>query len=146
MRHAYPELQRAEALVNETVKLEETRFRKTLERGLGLLEEKSSTLKKGDMFDGVTAFTLYDTYGFPLDLTQDALRPRGIGVDIASFTDAMEEQRRKARASWAGSGEAADEAAWFGIREKAGGTEFLGYETPSAEGVVAALVHYGQED
>ena len=81
------------------------------------------------MFDGVTAFTLYDTYGFPLDLTQDALRPRGIGVDIASFTDAMEEQRKKARASWAGSGEAADEAVWFGLREKLGGTEFLGYET-----------------
>ena len=97
------------------------------------------------MFDGVTAFTLYDTYGFPLDLTQDALRPRGIGVDIASFTDAMEEQRKKARASWAGSGEAADEAVWFGLREKVGATEFLGYETESAEGVVAALVHDGKE-
>ena len=97
------------------------------------------------MFDGVTAFTLYDTYGFPLDLTQDALRPRGIGVDIAAFTDAMEEQRKKARASWAGSGEAADEAVWFGIREKVGGTEFLGYETESAEGVVAALVRDGKE-
>ena len=91
------------------------------------------------MFDGVTAFTLYDTYGFPLDLTQDALRPRGIGVDIASFTDAMEQQRQKARASWAGSGEAADEAVWFALREKLGGTEFLGYETERAEGVVAAL-------
>ena len=97
------------------------------------------------MFDGVTAFTLYDTYGFPLDLTQDALRPRGIGVDIAAFTDAMEEQRKKARASWAGSGEAADEAVWFGIREKVGGTEFLGYETESAEGVVSALVRDGKE-
>ncbi|HWX85783.1 MAG TPA: alanine--tRNA ligase [Xanthobacteraceae bacterium] len=142
---AYPELHRADALITETLKLEETRFRNTLERGLAILDEASKSLKKGDMFDGVTAFTLYDTYGFPLDLTQDALRPRGIGVDIAAFTDAMEEQRKKARASWAGSGEAADEAVWFGIREKAGGTEFLGYETESAEGVVAALVRDGKE-
>ena len=97
------------------------------------------------MFDGVTAFTLYDTYGFPLDLTQDALRPRGIGVDIASFTDAMEEQRRKARASWAGSGEAADETVWFGLREKLGATDFLGYETETAAGVVVALVRDGRE-
>jgi alanyl-tRNA synthetase len=142
---AFPELYRADALITETLKLEETRFRNTLERGLAILDEASKTLKKGDMFDGVTAFTLYDTYGFPLDLTQDALRPRGIGVDIASFTDAMEEQRKKARASWAGSGEAADEAVWFGIREKVGGTEFLGYETESAEGVVSALVRDGKE-
>ena len=145
MGQAYPELHRAEAMITETLKLEETRFRRTLERGLAILDEASKTLKKGDMFDGVTAFTLYDTYGFPLDLTQDALRPRGIGVDIASFTDAMEEQRKKARASWAGSGEAADEAVWFGMREKVGGTEFLGYETESAEGVVAALVRDGKE-
>jgi alanyl-tRNA synthetase len=145
MGQAYPELHRADALITETLKLEEGRFRRTLERGLSILDEASKTLKKGDMFDGVTAFTLYDTYGFPLDLTQDALRPRGIGVDIASFTDAMEEQRKKARASWAGSGEAADEAVWFGIREKVGGTEFLGYETESAEGVVAALVRDGKE-
>ena len=145
MGQAYPELHRADAMITETLKLEETRFRSTLERGLAILDEASKTLKKGDMFDGVTAFTLYDTYGFPLDLTQDALRPRGIGVDIAAFTDAMEEQRKKARASWAGSGEAADEAVWFGIREKVGGTEFLGYETESAEGVVAALVRDGKE-
>jgi alanyl-tRNA synthetase len=145
MGQAYPELRRADALITETLKLEEVRFRRTLERGLSILDEASKTLKKGDMFDGVTAFTLYDTYGFPLDLTQDALRPRGIGVDIASFTDAMEEQRQKARASWAGSGEAADEAVWFGIREKIGGTEFLGYETESAEGVVSALVRDGKE-
>jgi alanyl-tRNA synthetase len=145
MGQAYPELHRTDAMITETLKLEETRFRSTLERGLAILDEASKTLKKGDMFDGVTAFTLYDTYGFPLDLTQDALRPRGIGVDIAAFTDAMEEQRKKARASWAGSGEAADEAVWFGIREKVGGTEFLGYETESAEGVVAALVRDGKE-
>jgi alanyl-tRNA synthetase len=145
MGQAYQELIRAEALITETLKLEESRFRRTLERGLTILDEASKTLKTGDMFDGVTAFTLYDTYGFPLDLTQDALRPRGIGVDLAAFTDAMEQQRAKARASWAGSGEAADEAVWFGLREKVGGTEFLGYETESAEGVVAALVRDGKE-
>jgi alanyl-tRNA synthetase len=145
MGQAYPELHRADALITETLKLEEIRFRRTLERGLAILDEASKSLKKGDMFDGVTAFTLYDTYGFPLDLTQDALRPRGIGVDIAAFTDAMDEQRKKARASWAGSGEAADEAVWFGLREKLGATEFLGYETESAAGVVAALVRDGKE-
>jgi len=145
MGQAYPELLRAEALITETLKLEETRFRRTLERGLAILDEKSKGLKKGAMFDGDTAFTLYDTYGFPLDLTQDALRSRGISVDIASFTDAMERQRAKARASWAGSGEAAQETVWFGLREKIGATEFLGYETESAEGVVAALVMDGKE-
>src|ERR1700728_3982904 len=145
MGQAYPELHRAEALISETLKLEEVRFRRTLERGLAILDAASKSLKKGDMFDGVTAFTLYDTYGFPLDLTQDALRPRGISVDIAAFTDAMDEQRKKARASWAGSGEAADEAVWFGLREKVGATEFLGYETEGAEGVVAALVKDGKD-
>src|SRR5437763_541878 len=140
MDQAFPELGRAEALVTETLRLEETRFRRTLERGLALLDEASKSLKTGDMFDGETAFTLYDTYGFPLDLTQDALRTRGIGVDVAAFTDAMERQREKARASWAGSGEAATEAVWFGLREKIGASECLGYETESAEGGVAALV------
>jgi alanyl-tRNA synthetase len=145
MGQAYSELHRAEALITETLKLEETRFRNTLERGLAILDEASKTLKKGDMFDGVTAFTLYDTYGFPLDLTQDALRPRGIGVDIASFTDAMERQREKARASWVGSGEAADETVWYELREKLGPTEFLGYETESAEGIVEAIVKNHRE-
>jgi alanyl-tRNA synthetase len=145
MGQAYPELHRAEGIITETLKLEEIRFGKTLERGLTILDEASKSLKKGDMFDGVTAFTLYDTYGFPLDLTQDALRPRGIGVDIASFTDAMEEQREKARGSWAGSGEAADEAVWFSLREKLGGTDFLGYETETAAGVVVALLRDGKE-
>jgi alanyl-tRNA synthetase len=145
MGQAYPELHRAEALITETLKLEETRFRRTLQRGLAILDEESKTLKSGDMFDGVTAFTLYDTYGFPLDLTQDALKPRGVSVDIASFTDAMERQREKARASWSGSGEAADEAVWFALREKLGGTEFLGYETESAAAVVVALVRDGKE-
>src|SRR5436190_9880459 len=145
MGQAYPDLVRAENMIEETLRLEETRFRKTLERGLSILDEKSSGLKKGDMFDGETAFTLYDTYGFPLDLTQDALRNRGISVDLASFTDAMERQREKARASWSGSGDAAQEAVWFGVRERAGATEFLGYETEKAEGVVAALVRDGKE-
>src|SRR5579885_2704738 len=134
MGQAYPELIRAEALIAETLKLEETRFRRTLERGLAILDEKSAGLKKGAMFDGETAFTLYDTYGFPLDLTQDALRARGISVDVAAFTDALERQRAKARASWTGSGEAAQQAVWFALREKLGATEFLGYETESAEG------------
>src|SRR5690349_8792962 len=145
MGQAYPELIHAEALITETLRLEETRFRRTLERGLTILDEKSAGLKKGAMFDGETAFTLYDTYGFPLDLTQDALRARGISVDLSSFEDAMERQRAKARASWSGSGEAAQEAVWFALREKAGPTEFLGYETESAEGLVAALVKDGKQ-
>jgi alanyl-tRNA synthetase len=145
MGQAYPELHRAEGLITETLKLEEMRFRKTLERGLAILDEASKSLKKGDMFDGVTAFTLYDTYGFPLDLTQDALKPRGIGVNVASFSDAMERQREKARASWAGSGEAADEAVWFTLHDRHGGTDFLGYETETAAGVVVALLRDGKE-
>ena len=143
MGQAYPDLVRAETLIEETLRLEETRFRKTLERGLAILDEKSASLKKGDMFDGDTAFTLYDTYGFPLDLTQDALKSRGISVDQAAFTDAMEHQRTKARAAWAGSGDTASEAIWFPLHEKLGATEFLGYETETAEGVVDALVKDG---
>ena len=143
MGQAYPDLVRAEKLIEETLRLEEARFRKTLERGLAILDEKSASLKKGDMFDGDTAFTLYDTYGFPLDLTQDALKSRGISVDQASFTDAMERQRKTARAAWAGSGDTASEAIWFPLRDKLGATEFLGYETETAEGVVGALVKDG---
>src|SRR5262252_54279 len=145
MGQAYPELLRAEALISETLKLEETRFRKTLERGLAILDEESKGLKRGDSFKGEAAFTLYDTYGFPLDLTQDALRPRGISVDLEAFNAAMERQRATARASWSGSGEAATETVWFGLREKLGATEFLGYATESAEGVVAALIKDGKE-
>jgi len=144
MGQAYPELIRAEPLIVETLRLEETRFRKTLERGLSILDEETKALKQGDSLKGTTAFTLYDTYGFPLDLTQDALRPRGIGVDLEGFNVAMEKQREKARASWTGSGEAATETVWFALREKTGATEFLGYETETAEGVVAALVRDGQ--
>jgi alanyl-tRNA synthetase len=145
MGQAYPELVRAEALISETLKLEETRFRKTLERGLAILDEESKDLKKGGRLKGETAFTLYDTYGFPLDLTQDALRARGIEVDVEGFNAAMERQKEKARESWKGSGDAATEAVWFGLREKLGATEFLGYETETAEGVVAALVKDGKE-
>ncbi|HEY5964628.1 MAG TPA: alanine--tRNA ligase, partial [Xanthobacteraceae bacterium] len=145
MGQAYPELPRAEALISETLKLEETRFRRTLERGLTILDEETKALKQGDSLKGDTAFTLYDTYGFPLDLTQDALRPRGIGVDVAGFNASMEQQKAKARASWAGSGEAAASTAWFPIREKLGATEFLGYETETAEGVVTGLVRDGKE-
>ncbi|MDH2345286.1 alanine--tRNA ligase [Bradyrhizobium sp. SSUT77] len=145
MGQAYPDLMRAENLIEETLRLEETRFRKTLTRGLAILDEKSASLKKGDMFDGDVAFTLYDTYGFPLDLTQDALKSRGISVDQASFTDAMERQKAKARESWKGSGEAATEGVWFPLREKLGATEFLGYDTETAEGVVTAIVRGGEE-
>ncbi len=145
MGQAYPELARAEPLIGETLKLEESRFRRTLERGLAILEEESRGLERGDRLKGETAFTLYDTYGFPLDLTQDALKPRGISVDTDAFNAAMERQREKARASWAGSGDAATEAVWFSLRDKAGATEFLGYETERAEGVVAALVKDGKD-
>ena len=145
MGQAYPELVQAEKLIEETLRLEETRFRKTLDRGLIILDEKSGALKKGDMFDGETAFTLYDTYGFPLDLTQDALRSRGISVDLASFTDAMDKQKAKARASWSGSGDASSETKWFPLREKYGATEFLGYDTETSEAIVQTIVRGGSE-
>ena len=145
MGTAYPELVRGEALITETLKLEETRFRQTLARGLTLLADATADLKAGDMLDGETAFKLYDTYGFPLDLTQDALRQRSISVNLDGFQDAMERQKAEARKSWAGSGEAATETIWFGIRERTGATEFLGYDTEQAEGVVLALVKDGKE-
>ena len=143
MGQAYPELVRAEALISETLKLEETRFRKTLERGLNLLETESGALQSGQRLSGETAFRLYDTYGFPLDLTQDALRLRGIGVDVDGFNQAMARQKAEARAAWVGSGDAANEAIWFGLRENVGATEFLGYETETAEGIVTAIVQNG---
>lgn len=144
MGRAYPEIVRAEALVSETLRLEETRFRKTLERGLAILEGESEGLGSGAKFSGETAFKLYDTYGFPLDLTEDALRARGISVDVESFSAAMERQRAEARASWAGSGEAATDAVWFGVRDDVGVTEFLGYETEGAEGAITALISDGR--
>ncbi len=145
MGQAYPELSRAEPLIAETLKLEETRFRKTLERGLAILDEESRDMGEGATFSGDTAFTLYDTFGFPLDLTQDALRPRGIAVDTTAFDAAMQRQKEKARAAWAGSGEAATDTVWYGVREKTGATEFLGYDTETAEGQVLALIRDGQQ-
>jgi alanyl-tRNA synthetase len=145
MGQAYPELIRAEPLITETLRLEETRFRKTLERGLSILDEETRNLTSGQNLSGEVAFTLYDTYGFPLDLTQDALKSRGVGVDTDAFKAAMERQREKARAAWAGSGEAATETLWFGLKERVGATEFLGYDAEEAEGVVLALVKDGRE-
>jgi alanyl-tRNA synthetase len=144
MGAAYPELHRAQGLIEETLKLEETRFRKTLERGLRMLEEESANLNPGDKLSGHVAFKLYDTYGFPLDLTQDALKPRGIAVDLESFEQDMERQRQEARKAWAGSGEASTEAVWFDVREKTGGTDFLGYDTEKAEGQIRAIVTGGR--
>jgi alanyl-tRNA synthetase len=140
MGAAYPELPRAEALVTETLRLEETRFKAMLDRGLGLLSEEVGRLPSGAPLPGEVAFKLHDTYGFPLDLTQDALRDQGRAVDIAGFEASMAEQRRRARAAWAGSGDAATERVWFDLRERVGATEFLGYSTETAEGVIAALV------
>lgn len=145
MGRAYPELARAESLISETLKLEETRFRRTLERGLSLLDEASAGLGSGAEFSGETAFKLYDTYGFPLDLTQDALRARGIGVDTEGFKAAMERQRAEARAAWSGSGEAATDTLWFTLKDRLGATDFLGYDSEALEGVVGALVRDGAE-
>ena len=145
MGQAYPELIRAESLISETLKLEETRFRSTLARGLAILEDETRSLRDGGVLNGETAFRLYDTYGFPLDLTQDALRARGLSVDTDGFNAAMERQRAEARRAWAGSGEAATETVWYGLRERVGATEFLGYETETAEGVISAIVKDGVE-
>jgi alanyl-tRNA synthetase len=145
MGETYQELVRGQALITETLKLEETRFRKTLEKGLGLLDEASGKLRKGDVFSGDTAFKLYDTYGFPLDLTQDALKSRGIAVDMAAFEAAMAKQKEEARKAWKGSGEAATEAVWFEVKEKAGATDFLGYDTEAAEGEIRAILKDGKE-
>ncbi|MEP0944577.1 MAG: alanine--tRNA ligase [Rhizobiaceae bacterium] len=144
MGTAYPELTRSEALIVETLKLEETRFRKTLSRGLDLLDTASKDLGAGDSLDGQTAFKLYDTYGFPLDLTQDALRRRDIQVDVDGYNEAMERQKTEARASWTGAGGAADEAIWFQLREQHGATEFLGYDTEQAEGAILAIIKDGE--
>jgi alanyl-tRNA synthetase len=145
MGDTYPELVRGQALITETLKLEETRFRKTLEKGLSLLGEASTALAKGAVFSGETAFRLYDTYGFPLDLTQDALKPRGVTVDTAAFDAAMEKQKEEARRAWKGSGEAATETVWFEVRERVGATDFLGYDTETAEGEIRAVLRDGKE-
>ena len=144
MGEAYPELYRAEALITETIKAEETRFLRTLDKGIRLLDEASAELKEGDTLAGETAFKLYDTYGFPLDLTQDALRTKGINVDTKGFDAAMEKQREEARKNWAGSGDAGTEKVWFDVQEKVGATEFLGYNTLKADAQVTALVKDNQ--
>jgi alanyl-tRNA synthetase len=144
MGQAYPELIRAQAIITETLKLEETRFRATLERGLKLLEEETGRLGSGQALAGDVAFRLYDTYGFPLDLTQDILRGQGRKVDNAGFERAMDEQRAAARRAWSGSGEAATEKLWFELKEKLGATEFLGYSTETAEGQVVTIVKDGK--
>jgi len=143
MGAAYPELGRAEALVSETMRLEENRFKAMLERGLGLLAEETARLGSDEALPGDVAFRLYDTYGFPLDLTQDALREEGRAVDVVGFDAAMAEQRARARAAWAGTGDAATERVWFDIRERVGATEFLGYSTETAEAEIRALVVNG---
>jgi alanyl-tRNA synthetase len=140
---AYPELGRAEPLIIETLLLEETRFRQTLERGLYLLAEETGRLGSSEPLPGAIAFRLYDTFGFPIDLTQDALREQGRTVDLAGFDAAMAEQRTRARAAWAGSGEAATERVWFEIKEGVGATEFLGYSTERAEGEILSIVAAG---
>jgi alanyl-tRNA synthetase len=145
MGQAYPELNRAQALITETFRLEETRFRVTLERGLRLLDDELNKLPSGAPLPGEVAFKLYDTYGFPLDLTEDALRAQGRAVEQKGFDDAMARQRAEARKAWAGSGETATESLWFEIREQHGATEFLGYDATDAEGKILAIVRDGQQ-
>ena len=145
MGSAYPELQRAEALIGDTLLTEEARFRVTLARGLAILDEETASLSAGARLSGETAFKLYDTFGFPLDLTEDALRPRGIGVDKEAFESAMERQRAEARKAWAGSGETATEAVWYALKERVGATEFLGYDAERSEGVVTGLIRDGAQ-
>jgi alanyl-tRNA synthetase len=143
MGSAYGELKRSEALITETLKLEEIRFRETLARGLKLLDEASSGLQAGDQFKGDVAFKLYDTYGFPLDLTEESLRARGVTVDTEGFSAAMQKQKAEARASWSGSGEGQSEAQWFAVLDEVGRTEFLGYDTEEAEGQILAIFKDG---
>ena len=145
MGAAYPELGRAQALITETLELEETRFKQTLERGLKLLDDELTGLAEGAALPGAAAFKLYDTFGFPLDLTQDALREKGRSVDTEGFDSAMAEQKAKARAAWSGSGEAADATVWFDVADTAGTTDFLGYDTETAEGQIVALVQDGAQ-
>ncbi len=145
MGDAYPELGRAQPLIAETLKLEETRFKRTLGTGLKLLDDETRGLSAGGTLKGDVAFKLYDTFGFPLDLTQDVLRARDISVDTAGFEKSMDEQRAKARAAWAGSGDTADQAIWFDVRQKVGATEFLGYDTERAEGKITAIIVDGKE-
>jgi len=143
MGAAFPELVRAQPLIEETLKLEETRFRQTLDNGLKLLDEATAGMKPGDTLPGEVAFKLYDTFGFPYDLTEDALRAQGLGVDRAGFDDSMARQKAAARAAWKGSGAKASEEVWFDIAEEKGATEFIGYSGHEGEGEVVALVKDG---
>ena len=145
MGQAYPDLGRAQALITEVLEREESRFRQTLEKGLRLLDDEAGSLGEGDSLPGETAFKLYDTYGFPYDLTEDALRSRGVGVDRDGFDAAMAQQKAAARAAWKGSGAAADGDHWFDIAEREGATEFTGYASTEGEGRVVALVVDGKE-
>ena len=145
MGAAYPELVRAQPLIEETMKLEETKFRQTLEKGLHLLGEATAKLSPGATLPGDVAFRLYDTFGFPYDLTEDALRAQGFGVDRGGFDQAMAAQRAAARAAWKGSGEKASDEIWFDIAEEAGATEFTGYISDQGEGQVVALVRDGAQ-
>ena len=145
MGAAYPELGRARALIEEVLEREETRFRQTLANGLKLLDEATGSLGQGDALPGETAFRLYDTFGFPYDLTEDALRARGIAVDRAGFDAAMAQQKAAARAAWKGSGQTADGEVWFDIAERTGATEFTGYSATTGEAQVVALVVNGRE-
>jgi alanyl-tRNA synthetase len=141
MGEAYPELKRAEGFIKDVLKSEEERFKTTLDRGLKLLKDESENLKEGDVFSGSTAFKLYDTYGFPLDLTEDILKKSNIKVDNNSFESCMEEQKNRARESWVGSGDGKTETIWFDIKDKFGSTEFLGYSQDYSEAVVSSIVH-----
>jgi alanyl-tRNA synthetase len=145
MGAAYPEISRGQALIEEVLEREETQFRRTLDKGLKLLDEATGDMAAGGELDGDIAFRLYDTYGFPYDLTEDALRTRGIGVDKAGFDAAMARQKAAARAAWKGSGEAASGEVWFDIAEREGATEFTGYASTSGEGRVVAIVKGGAE-
>ncbi|RJY10208.1 alanine--tRNA ligase [Aurantiacibacter aquimixticola] len=145
MGQAYPDLSRAQPLITEVLEREESRFRQTLEKGLRLLDDASADLGEGDELSGETAFKLYDTYGFPYDLTEDALRDRNVGVDREGFDAAMEQQKAAARAAWKGSGGAADQELWFDIAEREGASEFTGYAATEGEGRVVALVIDGKE-
>ena len=145
MGGAYPELGQAQSLISETLLLEETRFKKTLDRGLKLLDDELKGLPAGVNLSGEAAFKLYDTYGFPVDLTQDALREQDRGVDLDGFNAAMEKQKALARAAWSGSGEAADATVWFDVAENGGKTDFLGYDTETAEGQIVALIQEGAQ-
>ncbi len=140
MGEAYPEIVRAQPLVTETLKIEETRFKRTLDRGLKMLDDEAENVGSDKTLPGDVAFKLYDTYGFPVDLTADALKAKGISVDMAGFEKCMEAQKATARASWSGSGDAALDKLWFALLDEVGPTDFLGYETEQAEGIVRAIV------